>query len=153
MDPSVSTIAKPLYDLTSTSKEQKTQQNSRTWKRNNKRSQLSSSIQVQWTDNNQLPVEKLISHVTEALFLAFNQYGKPFTVHVDACEYGLGTALYQRQDGKLQVIAYGSWTLTSAEKNYPLHSGKLEFLALKWSVTEFFSIIAMILLYIQIITR
>ena len=127
-----------MYDLTSTSKEPKTQQKTHTWKRNNKRSQLSSSIQVQWTDNHQLAVEKLISHLTEAPFLAFPQYDKPFVVHVDACEYGLGTALYQRQDGKLRVIAYGSRTLTPAEKNYSLHSGKLEFLALNWSVTEFF---------------
>ena len=70
--------------------------------------------------------------------MAFPQYDKPFVVHVDACEYFLGTALYQRQDGKLRVIAYGSRTLTPAEKNYSLHSGKLEFQALKWSVTEFF---------------
>ena len=44
--PQFSTIAKPLYDLTSTSKELKTQQKTRTWKRNNKCSHLSSSIQV-----------------------------------------------------------------------------------------------------------
>ena len=36
------------------------------------------------------------------------------------------------------MIAYGSQTLTPAEKNCSLHSGKLEFLALKWSLTEFF---------------
>ena len=66
--PQFSTIAKALYDLTSTSKEPKTQQKTRTWKRNNKRSQLSSSIQVQWTDNHQLAVEKLISHLAEAPF-------------------------------------------------------------------------------------
>ena len=82
------------------------------------RSAVSSSIQVQWTDDHQLTVKKLISHLTEALFLAFLQYDKPFAVHVDACEYGLGTALYQRQEGKLRVIAYGSRTLTPAEKNY-----------------------------------
>ncbi len=39
---------------------------------------------------------------------------------------------------KLRVIAYGSRTLTAAERNYHLHSGKLEFLALKWSITEKF---------------
>ena len=136
--PQFSTIAKPLYDLTSTSKKPKTQQKTHTWKRNNKCSQLSLSIQVQWTDHHQLAVEKLISHLTEAPFLAFPQYDKPFVVHVDACEYCLGTALYQWQDGKLRVIAYGSRTLTPAKKNYSLHSRKLEFLALKWSVTEFF---------------
>ena len=34
------------------------------------------------------------------------------------------------------VIGYASRTLTPAEKNYHLHAGKLEFLALKWAVTE-----------------
>ena len=47
--------------------------------------------------------------------------------------------MYQRQtDGKMSVIGYGSRTLTPSEKNYHLHSGKLEFLALKWAVTEHF---------------
>lgn len=32
----------------------------------------------------------------------------------------------------------GSRTLTAAEKNYYLHSGQLEFLALKWSITKKF---------------
>ena len=99
--PQFSTIEKPLYDLTSASKEPKAQQKTRTWKRNKKRSQLSSSIQVQWTDDHQLAVENLISHLPEAPFLAFPQYDKSFAVHVDACEYGLGAALYQRQEGKL----------------------------------------------------
>ena len=51
---------------------------------------------------------------------------------------GLGAVLYQRQSGKMRVIGYGSRTLTTAEKNYHLHSGKLEFLALKWAVCEQF---------------
>ena len=33
-------------------------------------------------------------------------------------------------------FAFGSCSLTPVEKNY--HSSKLEFLALKWSVTEYF---------------
>ena len=36
------------------------------------------------------------------------------------------------------VIGYASRTLTPAEQNYYLHSGKLEFLALKWAITEQF---------------
>ena len=38
----------------------------------------------------------------------------------------------------MRVIGYGSRSLTKAEKNYFLHSGKLEFLALKWAICEHF---------------
>ena len=52
---------------------------------------------------------------------------------------GLGTVLYQPDEaGKLHVVAYGSRTLTPAERNYHLRSGKFEFLALKWAITEKF---------------
>ena len=45
--------------------------------------------------------------------------------------------LYQKEDdGTDRVIAYASQTLSKSEKNYDVH--KLEFLALKWSVTERF---------------
>lgn len=44
--------------------------------------------------------------------------------------------LYQEQEGKLQVIDYASRGLSQSESRNPAH--KLEFLALKWSVTEKF---------------
>ena len=44
----------------------------------------------------------------------------------------------QKQQGKMRVIGYSSRTLSLTEKKYHLHSGKLEFLALKWAVTEQF---------------
>ena len=44
--------------------------------------------------------------------------------------------LYQHQGGNDHVVAYASRSLKPAEKNYPAH--KLEFLALKWAVTEKF---------------
>ncbi|TWW58129.1 Retrovirus-related Pol polyprotein from transposon 17.6 [Takifugu flavidus] len=56
----------------------------------------------------------------------------------DASNEGLGAVLYQQQGNKLRVIAYGSRTLTPAEKNYHLHSSKLEFLALKWAICDKF---------------
>ena len=46
--------------------------------------------------------------------------------------------LYQYQDDIPGVAAYGSRSLTPAEKNYHLHSGKLEFLALKWAICDQF---------------
>ena len=37
------------------------------------------------------------------------------------------------------MISYASRTLTPAERNYHMHSGKLEFLALKWAIMEKFA--------------
>ena len=70
--------------------------------------------------------------------MAYPDFNSPYILHTDASETGLGAVLYQHQNGLLRVIAYGSCTLTPAEKNYHLHSGKLEFLALKWAVCDQF---------------
>jgi hypothetical protein len=70
--------------------------------------------------------------------MAYPDYSKSYVVHTDASKDGLGAILYQKQDGKMRVISYASRTLTPPEKNYHAHSGKLEFLALKWAITEQF---------------
>ena len=57
-------------------------------------------------------------------------------MHTDASTDGLGAVLYQEQDGHERVIAYASRGLRNSEKHYPAH--KLEFLCLKWAVTEKF---------------
>ena len=68
--------------------------------------------------------------------LAYPDYQLPFTLHTDSSTDGLGAVLYQKQDGKMRVIAYASRSVSKAESNYPAH--KLEFLALKWAVCEKF---------------
>ncbi len=68
--------------------------------------------------------------------LAYADYSLPFTVHTDASRDGLGAILYQEQEGKDRVIAYASRSVSRAEQNYPTH--KLEFLALRWAVTDKF---------------
>ena len=69
--------------------------------------------------------------------LAFTNYTKDFLLETDASKEGLGAVLSQKQeDGQFHLVAYGSWALTMPEKNY--HSTKLEFLALKWAITEHF---------------
>ena len=73
-----------------------------------------------------------------APILAYPDYDVLFILHTDASKDGLGAVLYQEQGGEERVIGYGSRSLTPAEKNYHLHSGKLEFLALKWAVCEQF---------------
>ena len=69
--------------------------------------------------------------------LAFANYTKDFLLETDASKEGLGAVLSQKQeDGCFHLVAYGSQVLTTHEKNY--HSTKLEFLALKWAITEHF---------------
>ena len=82
--------------------------------------------------------ECIVDLLIKPPLLAYPDPQKPYILHTDASQEGLGAVLYQRQQGKLRVIAYASRTLSSSEKRYHLHSGKLEFLALKWSVTEQF---------------
>ena len=59
-------------------------------------------------------------------------------LHTDASQLGLGEVLSQKQEGALRVIFYASQTLTPVEKRCHLYSGKLEFLALKWVVSDEF---------------
>ena len=69
--------------------------------------------------------------------LAFANYMKDFLLETDASKEGLGVVLSPKQvDGHYHPVAYGSEALTAHEKNY--HSTKLEFLVLKWTVTEHF---------------
>ena len=92
---------------------------------------------VDWTDECQTAFELLKETCTNTPVLAYANYKKPFRLNTDASEKGLGTVLYQQQDdGTFRVIAYASQTLSKSERNYDAH--KLEFLALKWSVTQRF---------------
>ena len=69
--------------------------------------------------------------------LAYADYTKPFRVHTDASELGLGAVLYQEQDdGTTRIIAFASCSLSNSEQRY--HLSKLEFLALKWAIHEWF---------------
>ena len=68
--------------------------------------------------------------------LAYAYYKHPFEVHTDASTQGIGAVLYQRIDDKLHVISYASRSLKPSERNYSAY--KLEFVALKWAVTEKF---------------
>ena len=72
-----------------------------------------------------------------APILGYPIIGKPFILHTDASLDGLGAVLYQKdKEGKIRVIAYASRSLSKSERNYATH--RLEFLALKWAITEKF---------------
>ena len=133
--PDFSKQAKPIYDLLSSPENEPTTKTSTKAKR---KTQAPSRTPVTWSPSHQERLEILVDKLARPPIMAFPDYEKPFVVHTDASQDGLGAVLYQRQEGKLRVIAYASRTLSPAERNYHLHSGKLEFLALKWAVCDKF---------------
>ena len=69
--------------------------------------------------------------------LVFVDFKKPFLLETDASIEGLGVVLSQKQDdGWYHPIAYASRGLKGGKSRY--HSSKLEFLALKWAMTDQF---------------
>ena len=67
--------------------------------------------------------------------LTFADLKRPFLLETDASKYGFGAVQQQvQEDGKYQPVVYASHTLCGSEANY--NSSKLEFLALKWAVTQ-----------------
>ena len=87
---------------------------------------------VEWTEAADSAFEHLKKLCTSTPILAYPDYKLPFVLHTDSSSEGLGAVLYQKQDGKLRVIAYASRSVSKSESHYPAH--KLEFLALKWAV-------------------
>ena len=86
---------------------------------------------VEWNDECQEAFKKSKKICSQTPILAYANYRKPFKLHTDASENGLGVVLYQKQDdGTYCVMAYARRTLSKSERNYDAH--KLEFLALQW---------------------
>ena len=89
-----------------------------------------------WGPEQQQAFDLIIEKLTSPPVLAYADYSKEFILNIDASGDGLGAVLYQETDGIEHVIAYASRGLRANECNYPAH--KLEFLALKWAVTDKF---------------
>lgn len=129
-----SRTAKPLYDLLQSKSD--VPQPKPPWVK--KCHQPSSQTPGEWVIQHQWIFEQVVDRLTEPPVLASPDFNLPFTLHTDASLKGLGAVLYQDQNGRMRVIGYGSHTLTRAQQNYHLHSGKLEFMALKWVVCDKF---------------
>ena len=92
-----------------------------------------------WQPEHQEALGDLKSALTSAPTLAFPQYGSPFILEVDGSDRGLGAVLTQEQDGQKRIIAYASRGLRRGECNKANYSSKkLEFLAMKWAITDKF---------------
>ena len=111
--------AKPLTDLLQVKREKK-----------------DSKAPVEWTSECQKNLNALIDDISSPPVLAYPDFSKEFILHTDASTKGLGCILYQEQGGAMRVIGYGSRTTNAAEQNYI--PAKLEFLALKWAITDVF---------------
>jgi O-acetyl-ADP-ribose deacetylase (regulator of RNase III) len=125
--PGYSIIAKPLTDLL------RGYSNKKGKRRYNKK--LEEEL-WKWGPEQEESFETMKSELRNDQILAYADFTLPFVLEVDASRDGLGAMLYQVQKGKKRPIAFGSRRTSAAEQNYPTH--KLEFLALKWAVTEKF---------------
>ena len=93
-----------------------------------------------WSDECHRNFEALKTKLTTAPVLAYANFSLPFILEVDVSYGGLGAVLSQEQNGKVRPIAYASRGLRPTERNMSNYSSmKLEFLALKWAMSEKFS--------------
>ena len=76
-----------------------------------------SNIKINWIMEHAECFDVLKQACTDTPVLAYTDYSKPFKVHTDASEIGLGAILYQEQDdGMTRVIVFTSCSLSKAEK-------------------------------------
>ena len=61
-----------------------------------------------WTADCEKAFNTLKKRLTSAPVLTFADFTKPFILHVDAGNEGLGAVLSQAVDQKLRVVAYAS---------------------------------------------
>ena len=127
-----SKIAGPLHDLV-------TKKLAHNQVKGKKRS-IEIDLSSDWSEKEETAFVTLKKKLTEAPVLAFADFDKPFILETDASFEGLGAILSQKQeDGKTKVVAYASRRLHPTERNELNYSSyKLEFLSMKWAITEKF---------------
>ena len=109
--PGFAEVAKPLFDLT----KEKTL--------------------FIWTSTHQESFDKLKKMLTEAATLAYPDPSAEFEIHPDACGYGIGAVLLQKQGGTEKPLAFASRLMSRSEQNYSIT--EKECLALIWAVKKF----------------
>ena len=92
-----------------------------------------------WTPQCEQSFETLKAKLVSAPVLAYADFSQPFILEIDASHSGLGAVLSQEHEGSVRPVAYASRGLRPPERNMVNYSSmKLEFLALKWAMTEKF---------------
>uniref|UniRef100_A0A3B1JCD7 ribonuclease H n=1 Tax=Astyanax mexicanus TaxID=7994 RepID=A0A3B1JCD7_ASTMX len=128
-----STLAKPLFQLTTGQKKP------RRGKGAKKCTQTRKLTPADWTIECKQALQNLKEALINQAMLAHPDFSKPFLLSVDASTRGLGAVLSQLQEGcdTARPIAYASKSLNHAQSKYPAH--RLEFLAMKWAIHDKFS--------------
>lgn len=89
-----------------------------------------------WTDVHQEAFEKLKAALVDGTILLRPDYTRPFVIHTDASNVGLGAVLTQQLHGDgEQPLQFASRSLSPAEANY--HAREKECLAVKWALRKF----------------
>ncbi len=98
-----------------------------------------SKRKIDWNAKCQIAFDLLKTNILSKVVLSYVDFSEPFYLEVDACKDGLGAILSQNQDGVRRPIAFASRKLRKGEVPLTEFSSKrLEFLALKWAITEKF---------------
>ena len=89
-----------------------------------------------WKPEHEDSFNQLKKAICEEVILKYPDFTQPFRIQTDASRTGLGAMLEQDENGKWRPVAFASRKTSATDKNYPTH--KLEYLALKWAITEKF---------------
>ena len=108
--PHYATVAAPLYDLTS----------------------HASPTQLKWSREAEEAFQALKQALCEEPVLKAPDFNKPFLLHTDASQVGLGAVLSQVIDNEEHPILYASRKLLKHEMNYA--TVEKEALAVKWAI-------------------
>jgi transposase InsO family protein len=98
---------------------------------------LATAKKFEWTRECETSFAALRAALTDQSVLAFPDFTKPFAIHTDASNVGLGAALTQWDD-KMQAarpVAFASRTLSETERRYS--TIERECLALVWAMHKF----------------
>ena len=86
-----------------------------------------------WTEEAERSFNTLQEALVRVTRLAYPDVKRPFEIHPDACDCGIGAALVQRDEAGERPIAFASRLLTKAERNSASITEK-DCLALVWAV-------------------
>ena len=79
---------------------------------------LNKKERFSWSKEYESAVEQLKQALQRAPILGYPNDTDPYTLTTDACLFGIGDIISQRQQGGERVIAYASKTLSKSQRNY-----------------------------------